>query len=162
MITAVEPTVGKRDSGQALAGGDMGKVVTRVELFSCGDEEMVERGQLRADQIRRDSIEALADTGATLMSIPQDVIDKLGVRVFSERVSRFANGETAVKKISGPVHIRVMGRDALVVTMATHPGLPSLLGQIPLESLDLLVDPKRQRLIAGHPDYPNEQLIECY
>lgn len=140
----------------------VGKVLVQVELFSSGDEEMVERGQLKAEQIRTSKIEALVDTGATLMSLPQEELDKLGVRVFSERTSRFANGQTAIKKIYGPVHIRVMGRDALVAATASHPGMPSLLGQIPLESLDLLVDPKRHRLIPGHPDYPNEQLIECY
>ena len=140
----------------------LGKVLVEVELFSSGDEEMVERGQLKSEQIRTSKIEALVDTGATLMSLPQEELDKLGVRVFSERTSRFANGQTAIKKIYGPIHIRVMGRDALVAATASHPGMPSLLGQIPLESLDLLVDPKRHRLIPGHPDYPNEQLIECY
>jgi predicted aspartyl protease len=67
-----------------------------------------------------------------------------------------------VRKIHGSVRIKVMGHEDHVLVMASHPGMPALLGQLALEGLDLIVDPMRQRLLPGHPDYPNEQLIEMY
>ena len=60
----------------------VGKVLVQVELFSSGDEGMVERGQLKAEQIRTSKIEALVDTGATLMSLPQEELDKVGCSSF--------------------------------------------------------------------------------
>jgi hypothetical protein len=86
----------------------------------------------------------------------------MGLSVVKEVNSRFANGQTAIRNVYGPVKIKLMGRVDVVLVLAGHPGLPALLGQIPLEGLDLMVDSKRQRLIPGHPDYPDSQLVEVY
>jgi predicted aspartyl protease len=137
----------------------MGKVVVEVELFNCFDQEAVRLGQKKPEEVRSTKVSTLVDTGATLLSIPEEAILKLGLPVFREATSRFANGQTAVCTIYGPLMIRVMGRIDSVLALASHPGMPALLGQLPLEGLDLIVDPKRQRLLPGHPDYPNEQLV---
>ena len=141
---------------------ELGKVNVNVEIFNADDEVRVCDGTLKPEQIRHIIVETLVDTGASLVSIPEEVIAKLGLRVVREAVSRYANGQKSVRKIYGPVRIKVMGREDHVLVMASHPGMPALLGQLALEGLDLIVDPKRQRLLPGHPDYPNEQLIEMY
>lgn len=141
---------------------DMGKVVVDIEVVNSYDEESCEKGLLLPEQVRRTQVSALVDTGCTLLSLPEEVLKKLGCRLYREAVSKFANGQTAVRKIYGPVTIKVLGRIDSVLALAGHPGMPPLLGQIPLEGLDLMVDSKRQRLIPGHPDYPNEQLVEVY
>lgn len=143
-------------------GTAMGKVNANVELFNAYDEERVRNGILNSEQVRHTMVETLVDTGAMLVSIPEEQIVKLGLSVVREAVSKYANGQKSVRKIYGPVRIKVMGREDHVLVMASHPGMPALLGQLALEGLDLAVDPKRQRLIPGHPDHPNEQLIEMY
>ena len=140
----------------------MEKVVVDIELLNSYDDESCQKGVLRPDQVRRITIPALVDKGATLLSIPEDDIKKMGLSVVKEVNSRFANGQTAIRKVYGPVKIKLMGRVDVVLALAGHPGLPALLGQIPLEGLDLMVDSKRQRLIPGHPDYPDSQLVEVY
>jgi len=145
---------------RSVENSSMGKVWVDVELTSTGDEELLRRGHIQPGQVRHIKLSMLVDTGSTLMSIPEEEIEKLGLPVFKEMTSRFANGQTATRKIYGPVRIQIMGRETSVLTLATHPGMPALLGQIPLEGLDLMVDSNRQRLMPGHPDFPNEQLME--
>ncbi len=150
------------EAGIAPEDATMGKVIVQVEMSSYDDEAAVEEGRLKPEQVRRSKIDALVDTGSTLMVLPEEEIRKLGLRVIREAVSRFANGQSSTRKIYGPVRIRVMSREELVLVMPAHPGMPALLGQIPLEGLDLMVDSKRQRLVPGHPDYPDSQLVEVY
>ena len=139
---------------------EMGKVLVDAEIINHDDEVLLSKGHIKPDGVRRTTVNMLVDTGASLVSIPEAEIAKLGLSVVREAVSRYANGQKAVRKIYGPVRIRVMGREDHVLVMASHSGMPALLGQLALEGLDLAVDPKRQRLMPGHPEYPNEQLIE--
>ena len=153
----------ENEFGTAQAKGEeMGKVVVEVELISSDDEAKCAEGTLRPDQVRRLKMPLLVDTGCTLLSIPKVEIDRLGLRVVKEVQSRFANGQSAMRKIYGPVVIKLQGRVDIVLAMEGHPGMPGLLGQIPLEGLDLMVDSKRQRLVPGHPDFPDVQLVEVY
>lgn len=141
---------------------DMGKVVVEVELVNTYDEEACRLGNLKTAQIRRTKVNMLVDTGATAMSIPEEEIKKLGLPLFKKVNSRFASEQVATRNVYGPVKIQLMGRSMAVATLVANPGTPSLLGQIPLEGLDLMVDSKRKRLVPGHPDSPDEQTWEEY
>ena len=138
----------------------VGKVVVEVEIVNYDDEADLRRGFIKTDKVRRAIVPMLIDTGMTSMSLPEDVIEKLGLSVLKEVKSRFANGQSAMRKVYGPVHLSIMGRDAYTSTLASHAGVPPLLGQIPLEGLDLMVDSKRQRLVPGHPDSPDVQMYD--
>lgn len=141
---------------------DMGRVMVDVKLINSHDEEKCEEGLLKPDQVRQTTVRMLVDTGSTLLSLPEAEIQKLGLRYFKEMQSRYANGQVASRKIYGPVTIEVQGRKDSVLAMAGHPGLPALLGQIPLEGLDLMVDSKRLCLVPGHPESPDVQMVEVY
>ena len=151
------------ESIEATLGiANMGKVVVEVELVNTYDEEACRLGHLKAAHIRRTKLKLLVDTGSTAMSIPEDEIKKLGLPLFKKVSSRFANGQVESRNVYGPVKILLMNRAMAVATLVAAPGTPSLLGQIPLEGLDLMVDSKHQRLIPGHPDSPDEQVWEEY
>lgn len=49
-----------------------------------------------------------------------------------------------------------MGRVTVAATSC-----PVLIGQLPLEGLDFIVDPKKQKLV-GNPEHGGEQMIEMY
>ncbi|HLX61601.1 MAG TPA: hypothetical protein VKX17_10000 [Planctomycetota bacterium] len=155
-------TLDPQPTAAAEETSTMGRVVVKVELSNSYDDESCERGLIRADQVRRSTVEALVDTGSTVLCLPEDEIKKLGLKFFRESVSKNASGQKLVRKIYGPVNIKVMGRIDSVLAMEGKPGVPALLGQIPLEGLDLMVDSKRQRLVPGHPDSPNEQVVDMY
>ena len=48
----------------------MGRVMVNLKLTNDTDREMAARGIITADQVRTVEIEALVDTGATMMAIP--------------------------------------------------------------------------------------------
>ncbi len=55
----------------------------------------------------------------------------------------------------------ILGRDCTVDVMEVPDEVPVLVGQIPLEMLDLVVDPRRRRL-TGNPEHGGEHIIELF
>ena len=142
--------------------GEMGNVVVELDLVNAEDETLFKHGHIKSEQIRRVKIPALVDTGATGLSLSEDTIQKLGLSVLKEVISQFANGQTAKRKVYGSVTLNVMGRSAITWVVAGAKNVPALLGQIPLEQLDLMVDPRNQRLVPGHPESPDMAVYESY
>jgi hypothetical protein len=61
----------------------------------------------------------------------------------------------------GLVKLTVMGREAPLDVAALPDECPVLVGYIPLEQLDLVVDPTHQRLI-GDPFHKGQNLIDMF
>jgi clan AA aspartic protease len=97
---------------------------------------------------------ALVDTGAMHLCIPEHLRAALGLQENSRRPVKIASGETIDVPYVGPIKLSVMGRDAFTGAMVL--GDEVLLGAIPLEDLDLHVDPRGGRLIPNpnSPDRP--------
>ena len=55
----------------------------------------------------------------------------------------------------------IQGRFATVDAHDIAETAPPLIGQIPLEMMDFVVDPRNQRLI-GNPEHNGEQMLEAY
>jgi predicted aspartyl protease len=157
----VMATLSEHQSKTSLKDIEMGRVVVDIELANADDEALHRNGYLKAGQVRRVKISALVDTGSTMISLPEDALKKLGLRVIRQATSRFANGKTEKRNIYGTATLYLMGRSAPEDVLAGHPGVPALLGHIPLEQLDLMVDPKNKRLIGGHPG-SEMQVVEVY
>jgi clan AA aspartic protease len=98
---------------------------------------------------------ALVDTGAMHLCIPKSMQEALKLKGHDTRPVRIANGETVEVPYVGPVKIGLMGRE--VYTGAMVMGNEVLLGAIPLEDLDLHVDPLKGRLIPN-PDSPDRPM----
>src|ERR1022692_1696335 len=137
----------------------MGKVMQPITLTNSYDEENVGRGHLRPDQVHTIEIEALVDTGATMLVLPSDAVSRLGLLVAGYRRVRYADGRTAeVPWVSG-VGIKILGRETVTNALVEAAGTTPLLGQIPLEELDLLVDPKSRELRVN-PASPDAPLLD--
>ena len=101
-------------------------------------------------------IEALVDTGATFMCVTEEMAVQLGFDVteVSQQIVTLADGhQLKVPKIA-PIDIHFADRS--YVTEAVVMGNEALLGVIPLEAMDLVVDARQQKLIFNplHPNYP--------
>jgi hypothetical protein len=59
------------------------------------------------------------------------------------------------------VQLTVQGREARIEVGELGDDLPVVIGQIPLEILDFVVDPQGQRLL-GNPDHGGEQMIDLF
>jgi clan AA aspartic protease len=139
----------------------MGRVLTEATIENLGDLYESRRGKLAPDQVRRVSVsDALVDTGATTLALPTRVIQELGLAKLGERRSRSSRG-TGIVAVFEPVRITIQGRDATVDVMEVPDDVPVLIGQIPLEMMDLVVDPREQKLI-GNPAHDGVQTLELY
>ena len=97
---------------------------------------------------------ALADTGAADLCVPRHVVQQLKLKVVEQRQVTLADGRTEVVDYVGPIKIEVFGRRAFTGAMVL--GRQVLLGAIPMEAMDVLVDPRRHQLIPNpaHPNIP--------
>lgn len=131
----------------------MGRVVTRMKLVNSGDLRLAREGLLPSDRVRSLELEALVDTGATDLVLPADIVAALGLSEIDQREIRLADG--SVRRVAKVSELRIeilgrrMGSDAYVMPAGSTP----LIGQIQLEDLDLVVDP-RSRELKVNPESP--------
>lgn len=132
----------------------MGEVRVQVKLTNAVDEELVNRGILNPNQLRVCETQALVDTGAVRTVIPMRIVQQLGLRIRGQQMAKYADGREEMVGLTGAVIIEIEGRETTEAALVT--GDEVLIGQTVLETLDLLVDCKNQRLIPNpaHPDYP--------
>ncbi len=138
----------------------MGKVLVAARIENLQDLYKVEQGVLEPDEVRRADVDALVDTAATMLSLPKSLVDQLGLKQYRKRTVRTVAGTLEIP-ICEAVRLTIQGRDCTVDVAEIADDCPSLIGQIPLEALDFLVDPVGQRLI-GNPDHGGEHMIEIY
>jgi clan AA aspartic protease len=139
----------------------MGRVTTEATIENLEDLFAVKHGSLPAEQARKVVIaDALVDTGATLLSLPPSVIQQLGLAKRGTKRVRSSSGvhETPMYEA---VRLTVQGRDCTMDVLEVPEGTPVLIGQIPLEHLDLVVD-LRNRVLIGNPAHGGEHMYELY
>ncbi len=141
--------------------GVMGRVLTEALVENFEDLFAVKKGQLQVDQVRRIEIQdALVDTGATLLSLPSWMIQQLGLsKVRSKRITTSKGLSDA--DMYEPVRLTIQGRSCTMDVMEVPDDVPPLIGQIPLEHLDFVVDLRSQKLI-GNPAHGGEHMYEMY
>jgi clan AA aspartic protease len=132
----------------------MGEVRVKVKLTNAVDEDLISRGLLNPNQLRVCETQALVDTGAVRTVLPMQIVQQLGLRIRGQQVAQYADGRQEAVGVTGAVIIEIEGRETTEAALVT--GDQVLIGQTVLETLDLLVDCKNQRLIPNpaHPDYP--------
>jgi predicted aspartyl protease len=137
----------------------MGKVIVKIKLTNYVEEQLQKLKRLKTKP-RSIETEALVDTGATRLYLQSRVIRALGLRKEGEVVSRTTNGRRK-RAIYQAARLDLMGRDGAFQVVEVDDDVPNLLGQIPLEYLDFVVDPKRQKLIPN-PEHGGTQMSEEY
>ena len=139
----------------------MGRIAVEVTLENLEDLWAVRRGNLPAEQARKVIFEnALVDTGATLLSLPTHVIQKLGLQpVMTKRV--ISSTGTSEACMYDAVRLTVLGRSCTMDAMEVPDAVPVLIGQIPLEHLDFTIDMRGHQLV-GNPAHGGEHMYELY
>ncbi len=139
----------------------MGRVIVEIEVINVADLSNAESGRLADDDVRRVYVpNALVDTGTTTLSMPASLLRGLGLRLIATRNARTASGLVTMR-IYGGVLLRIDGRECTCDVAELPDGSPTLVGQIPLEALDFLVDPGRQRLV-GNPEHNGEHMLDLF
>jgi predicted aspartyl protease len=137
----------------------MGKVLVAAKLDNLDDLFSVEKGQLPPDQVRSVEVtDALVDTGATGLLVPKRLIAQLGLHPYRIRQSRTLAGSVPLPMYRA-VRLTVQGRDCISDVAEIPDEFSVVIGQVPLELLDWVVDPKGQGLI-GNPEHGGEHIID--
>jgi predicted aspartyl protease len=137
----------------------MGKVLVSARIENLDDLFAVRKGQLPEQQVRRVEVtDALVDTGATGLLMPQRLIAQLGLDPVRSRPSRTIAGHVSLP-IYRAVRLTIQGRDCISDVAEIPDEFSVVIGQVPLELMDWVVDPKGQRLV-GNPEHGGEHMIE--
>lgn len=106
----------------------------------------------RLPQLQELEVEALADSGATHLCIPEHVRVQLQLNAEGTKETTLADGTKRVLPYGGPVEVRFKNRVGFVGAVVV--GDQVLLGAIPMEDMDLVIRP-RDRALDVNPDNPN-------
>jgi predicted aspartyl protease len=154
-------SIPRSDRGKDMESQTMGRVTVLATVENLNDVGNVRQGLLPSDQVRRVEIpDALIDTGATILSMPRRFIEQLGLTPLRTRTVRTSAG-LRVARIYGTVRLTIQGRDCPSDVAEVPDDCPTLVGQVPLELMDFVVDPANQRLI-GNPAHGGEEILEMY
>lgn len=99
-------------------------------------------------------VSALVDTGALFLCVPEDIAAQLGFDIteVQTRVATLADGSTRIVPVIRPVTIEFENRSYM--TEALVLGDEPLIGCIPMEAMDVIVDPRSQKMMVN-PAHPN-------
>ena len=137
----------------------MGRVIVTIKLTNQADLVLRQHKVLKGAP-RRIEVEVLVDTGATRIYLKPSVIKALGLRKTGSINSRTTNGDRR-RNVYSPVRLELLGRSGNFDVVDIDENVPNLLGQIPLEYLDLVVDPKLQ-VLRPNPAHDNKLMTEEY
>ena len=140
-----------------LESNVMGKVIQKAKLQNIADVVYYEKGDIEKDQINEINVNFLVDTGASMICLPPDLIEKLKLFPLCERNARTATG-IVKRMIYSAVRLNVLDREGDFNVMELSEGVQPLLGYIPLQALDLVVNVPNERL-EGNPEHNGEFVL---
>jgi clan AA aspartic protease len=151
---ATNPAVANQTVKQALERSNpMGLVYADIELISGRDLVLFGEGQITEDKIKRMTVNVLVDSGALMLAINEEIQTQLGLQQVDMRSAQMADGTLLKLPVVGPVEVRFANRRSSVDAMVLPGDAEPLLGAIPMEDMDVLVDTQQRRLIVN-PEHP--------
>ncbi len=131
----------------------MGLVYADIEIINGGDLEMVQRGYMDQDEVKRMHVNFLVDSGSFMLAINENIQEILKLTVFEKRKAQLANGQIIDCDVVGPIELRFANRRCTCSAMVLPGDAEPLLGVIPMEDMDVIIHPLKQELVV-HPDHP--------
>jgi predicted aspartyl protease len=130
----------------------MGTTYEEITLRIDADMAMARHGYIKETEVRQVTIPVVADTGADTLVINESVRAALGLRILGPAQAWLADGQNHGCQTTETVEVTWKGR-----SMTCRPWLIAnapevLLGAIPMEDMDIIVDPNRQCLVGAHGD----------
>lgn len=136
----------------------MGKVTVQFIAVNYDDQSDVARKRTKRKP-RRVEADALVGTGATRLYFQRQVIETLGLRAVGSITSRTMSDRAEKRTVFSPVELEIQGRKGLFDVIELPDTLPNIIGQIPLEHLDWVIDPRNRRLIPN-PEHKRGEMAD--
>src|SRR5438270_12976720 len=88
-----------------------GRFSVDLELANNDDLVLADRGLLPPDQVRRQTIKGIVDSGASKLVLPAALVKQLGLRFRGKIQVRYTDGRTKERREATGVHVKLLGRD---------------------------------------------------
>jgi len=130
----------------------MGIVHTEITLKNLYDNKDAQRGHIKPEDVRTETVTAIADTGSMYLVITEELRQKLGLDIKEERTAHIANGQQVNCQITDSVEVHWKDRETAVPAMVIPGAKKILFGALPMEAMDLIVNPVTQEVVGAHGD----------
>jgi clan AA aspartic protease len=131
---------------------NMGLVYTEITLKNAIDAGKAREGLINESEVRQVRVNAMADSGAGTLVINETIFQKLGLAIKRIGEVTVAGGGREPCKITEPVSVRWKDRETDCNAVVLPGEAETLLGAIPLEGLDLMVNPVERVVVGAHGD----------
>ena len=132
-------------------GAEMGHTLVTIKVENVGDWMAVPEKRRGKARIRTVIIpDALVDTGTTYLCLPSRYIKELGLKPFPRTISATTATGVVERRLFGGTMLTIEGRSDIFAVAELPDAAPALVGVIPLEGLDFIVDPTTQTLAGKH------------
>lgn len=131
----------------------VGRFAVEFEVANHADMVAARQGQLKPEKVRRVKIRGVVDSGAAELVLPKAVVQQLGLPVGDKVKVRYAARRTATRDCAEEVYVELEGRHGIFMAIVEPKRESALIGAIVLETCDLLVDNKNQRLVPRDPRF---------
>jgi clan AA aspartic protease len=137
----------------------MGMVTANIEIVRADDMALVRAGYIKPKDIKSVKVLALVDSGSYMMAINETIASQLDLGKLDEKSVQLADGTIRMVNVVGPIIIKFDNRKATCSALVLPGDAEVLLGAIPMEEMDVLIDPKKQKLIVN-PDHPYQAVVK--
>jgi len=128
----------------------MGTTYAEITIKNSRDAGNAREGLIEEGDVRSVTVQAVVDTGAMSLVINEELQQKLGLTITKKKFAYVANGQRVPCDETEPVEINWKNRSSSVRAVVIPGAKFILLGAIPLESMDLMVNPVTQELVGAH------------
>ena len=131
----------------------MGLTYAEITLANGAENALFKLGRLPEAEVKQVKVTALVDSGTFMLAINENIKSQLELPVYEKRNARLADGSIVACEIVGPVDVFFKNRRTTCEAVVLPGDNEVLLGAIPIEGMDVLIDLKNNELIV-HPDRP--------
>ena len=121
----------------------MGVFRQKIKVINAYDLALLNAGHIKDEQVRPRKVPFLIDSGAFMMCINENIQQPSRLSVVGEHEAILADGGTKVIKMCTGMEVRVFNRRTLTDDLVLPGNAEPLFGSIPIEALDVLIDPSR-------------------
>ncbi|MYC75173.1 aspartyl protease [Candidatus Poribacteria bacterium] len=133
---------------------------TEIELANLSDLNLADRGIIAPEEVRRVTVkDALVDTGATRLCLPEPIIEQLGLTPFGNARARTAAG-IVDRIIYSTVEFTILERKGTLPVTNLPADAPVLVGHMVLEQLDLCLDIRKG--LIYNPDHGDDWIEDAW
>ncbi len=149
LIPVPKKEIPKYESGV----NEMGLVYAEIDLLNGGDVYLMRQGLLDEKDVKKLRVDALVDSGAYMLSINETVQAQLNLPFIEKQFGTLADETLIEVDVVGPVEVRFENRRTTVDAIVLPGDAEVLLGSIPMEDMDVLVNLREQKLVVN-PKHP--------